>query len=258
MATRGLAAADYYASSPRPKWSAAKAALDGLNGFVKQMPEGGAVQALTIASGTLTPAVDAARFVTVDTEGAAASDDLANIAVTECPEGSFIFLRAANAARTVILKHAAGGSGQLSLSGAADLSLDTTTRVVLLRLESTTWVEVARFDMQPREEILEKTGAYTLDKNCDHGRTVSNKGAGGSIAVTLPAAVAGLRFRFVVVAAQTIEVTAGAGDVIQVAGSTSSSGGTASNGTAGSVLELLAIDADTWVAIATVGTWTTA
>ena len=72
----------------------------------------------TIVGGKITLAgTDTFRFVTVDTEGGAATDDLTNISGGE--EGDVLILQAANSARTVVLKPGA------SLRMNADFSLDS-------------------------------------------------------------------------------------------------------------------------------------
>lgn len=257
MATsRDLPSADFFAASPRPTWSAAKAAQDDLAGFVKQMPGGATVSTLTIATGVATPVADAARCVLIDTEGAAAADDLTHIATTECAEGVLLLLRVANAARVVTLKHASGGTGQLSLQGSADLPLDVTSRWVLFILISGTWVHIATFNAAWGESVKVKTANYTVVAGQDQGVTFSNSGAAGEVNLTLPAATAGQRYRMVVATAQNFRVTAGAGDTIRDAATVTAAAGNAVNGTIGGVLEFTAIDGDQWIVTTSNGTWT--
>jgi pectate lyase-like protein len=95
----------------------------------------------------------------------------------------------------------------------------------------------------------------SIESGSDH----TNGGAGGSVALTLPGAAAGLHFKFFVMAAQTLTITAASGDVIRIAGNASSSGGTASNNVVGSTIHLAAMDATNWLAVnAPNGTWTLA
>lgn len=87
----------------------------------------------------------------------------------------------------------------------------------------------------------------------------TNAGAGAGVTLVLPAAAAGLEFHFYVAAAQNLVVDAGAGDVIQIAASASSAGGTATNATIGGYLAIVAIDDTNWVSMGTpTGTWTLA
>jgi len=120
-----------------------KTALEAFLAGTRQLiGAGGAVTTLTIASGSITPTTGAHI---VGTEGAAVADDLANIAQTNLPDGSLLFLSALSSLQVVILKHGAGGTGQLALADAADLSLIDPTMVVLFRRMGTLWAEVDRF-----------------------------------------------------------------------------------------------------------------
>ena len=87
------------------------------------------------------------------------------------------------------------------------------------------------------------------------GCTISNEGATAQVYVTLPTAVAGYRFRFVLQDANGIHVTAASGDTIRVLSLTSATAGYAQSTTIGSVLTLEAINATEWVAVSAVGTW---
>lgn len=96
---------------------------------------------LTVAAGTVTPT---RASHTVDTEGDTAADDLANIVQDHLPDGSFLFVMPANAARVVTLKHGAGGTGQILLEGGVDFALDATNKWLWLVRDGTTWRERAR------------------------------------------------------------------------------------------------------------------
>lgn len=88
-------------------------------------------------------------------------------------------------------------------------------------------------------------------------RTAENNiGATAISARTLPTAVAGAEFTFVVDDTDGIQVIANTGDVIRIAGNTGTAAGSTTSTTVGSVLRLLAIDATYWDATAVVGTWT--
>lgn len=77
----------------------------------------GPSQPHTIASGAITPDVRYS-LITVDTEAAAATDDL--LTINSGNVGDIIYLRAANAARTVTLKHQ---TGNISMATAGDFAL---------------------------------------------------------------------------------------------------------------------------------------
>lgn len=104
--------------------------------------------ALTIATGSITPpdgATGGGGVFTVDTEAAAAADDLTNIVQTNTHDGQIIILQAVNAARVVTLKHAAGGTGQLQLWDSTDFVFASLNAWVAFQRRSTTWVEIMRF-----------------------------------------------------------------------------------------------------------------
>jgi hypothetical protein len=93
---------------------------------------------LTIASGVIT--ADRSYHV-VDTEAAAASDDLATI--NAVADGQRLVLRAANDGRTVVIKD---GTGNIQCAG--DFSLNNTQDTIELIYDSTlgAWLELNRSD----------------------------------------------------------------------------------------------------------------
>jgi len=91
---------------------------------------------LTIASGAIA-ATQAAH--TIDTESDAASDDLDSITGGTAEE--IIFLRAANAARTVVLKHAIGAN-LIACPAGRDISLAESTDFAALYHNGTQWLVV--------------------------------------------------------------------------------------------------------------------
>ena len=93
---------------------------------------------LTIASGSITPTTG---FHDVDTEGAAATDDLDTIVDTGISTGSLLLLRAVSSSRTVVLKD---GTGNLILAG--DFSLTNRDDIILLVRTTGGWYEVSRSD----------------------------------------------------------------------------------------------------------------
>lgn len=110
-----------------------------LRGCVAEHLGGATPSTLTISSGSITPT---AAVHWVDTEGAAASDDLDNIVMTNHEYGRFLLLRSvAGSTREVTLKHSVGGTGQLVMSDASDIVLsDASTWVLLLDMNTYWWV----------------------------------------------------------------------------------------------------------------------
>lgn len=92
------------------------------------------VSPVTIASGEIT--VSCPHMI-VDTESAAASDDLDTI--TPGRNGYRVILQAANSARTVVVKD---GTGNMKLAG--DMSLDNAEDTIELVFNNTDWYELSR------------------------------------------------------------------------------------------------------------------
>ena len=90
-------------------------------------------------------------------------------------------------------------------------------------------------------------------------RHYHNDGAVGAINGTLPTGpIDGVRVRITCMTAQTIKLTAAAGDIICIGGSTSVGGGTVESNTPYSSLELVCIEQggnDLWIATEALGTW---
>lgn len=187
-----LPAAGYLENAARTEGEIKTALEDQLKG-IKQIPGAGvAEQALTIATGTITPASGASGIIVVDTEGAAASDTLSNIAVTNVDDNSLVILRNANASRLVIVDNNAGGSGQISLKSAGDFVLaDPDRHWLLLKRSGTTFKEVARFPAADLAPILSKSSAYTTT-SADRGQFID---CTATLTLTLlAAATAGVGF----------------------------------------------------------------
>ena len=89
----------------------------------------------------------------------------------------------------------------------------------------------------------------------DSGTLYTNEGDANGATVTLPTAVAGLRFSFCVNVAQVLTVTAATGDTIRIATDVTAAAGSISNGTIGSSVTLQAINATEWIATSYIGTW---
>lgn len=102
---------------------------------------------LPIASG-LTLASDAITVTgshhTVDTEGAAATDNLATISTSGgTTDGQMLLLRIVNGARVVTVKH---GTGNIRLDGAADFVMNSTLDYIYLIFQTANnvWCEIGR------------------------------------------------------------------------------------------------------------------
>jgi hypothetical protein len=190
-------ALNYLSNAARTEGEMKTAFEDWLK-MTKQIPGAGiAEQALTISTGSITPAAGSGGILIVDTEASAATDDLTNIAVTNLDDGSMIVLHSAADARLVVVKNSAGGSGQIVLRSGADFTLGSTTRNwLLLRRSGTTWTEIERYPAADFVPILTKTGTYTTT-NTDRGQYI-NVTSGTFTINLLAAATAGLGFEQVI------------------------------------------------------------
>jgi hypothetical protein len=95
----------------------------------------------TIASGAITAS---GNYMVIDTEAAAASDDLTTISgVVNGQHGSRLVLRAANSARTVVVKD---GSGNIECAGDFSLDSEEDTITLIWDCELDKWLEVCRSD----------------------------------------------------------------------------------------------------------------
>jgi hypothetical protein len=127
-------------STPSPNQGQFKTAaglLYDLTMIAASVPE-----AVEISGGIATPTGYAGSLV-IETEAEASSDTLTNIDVTNYYDGALIIIKTTDDARDIIIDHEAGGSGQISLSKAADLTLETANEILVLRLSGATWCEVA-------------------------------------------------------------------------------------------------------------------
>ena len=95
-----------------------------------------AVSSLTIAAGVVTVT---RSHHSLDTEAAAATDDLDTLTATGLTDGFVVVLRPANVARVVTVKD---GTGNLLLNG--DYALNATDRSITLLYDGTNWRELAR------------------------------------------------------------------------------------------------------------------
>lgn len=111
---------------------------DGFIGINGSLGLGGA--SATIATGVVTYA--AASFLTVDTEGAAATDNLDTISASggaTLQAGAILVLKAADSARTVSVTEA----GNIKLSS-APFALDNVEDTLTLIYDGSAWLEIAR------------------------------------------------------------------------------------------------------------------
>lgn len=132
-----LPAAGSFTAESRTEEEACNLLNDFLS-FVRQSPGGNNESTLTIASGRVVPT----RYLhTIDTEGAAASDNLDLIGTDNLPLGSFLSIRCVSGSRPVTVRHLQGTAEQIFLADAQDFTLaSSATRLILYRT-SAQWLQ---------------------------------------------------------------------------------------------------------------------
>jgi hypothetical protein len=105
----------------------------------RQLPGAAEVSTLTISGGSITPTL---AYHQVDTEGAAATDDLSSIDGSLFETGRLLILRSVDSTRQIIIKHLAGGNGTINLARGSDLTLTSSRTIVVLYRHSSSWVEL--------------------------------------------------------------------------------------------------------------------
>lgn len=93
---------------------------------------------ITISSGVITVT---SSYHEVDTEGAASTDDVDTITVTDIANGTLLVLQPASPARTVVIKD---GTGNLRTAG--DFTMDNSQDTITLIKDGSVWYEVSRSD----------------------------------------------------------------------------------------------------------------
>lgn len=112
-----------------------------------------AVSALTISGGIVTAT---RSHHSIDTEGAAGTDDLDTITATGLTDGFVIVLRPADVTHVVTLKD---GTGNLLLNG--DYAMSATDRTITLLFDGTNWREVCRSVSTATVNVLDRKTALT-------------------------------------------------------------------------------------------------
>ena len=145
----------------------------------------GSATALTIATDTVTLTNNSSSYV-LDTEGAAASDNLSTISGGQ--EGQIIFIYSAADARNIIIKH---NTGNIFNPYATDITLDLTSDIVELRYSSVSakWIVISqhvRFDFLASKS----TNGYTYLPNgvIYQWGVVNSVGPNSSTTITFPIA----------------------------------------------------------------------
>uniref|UniRef100_UPI0025470740 hypothetical protein n=1 Tax=Dongia deserti TaxID=2268030 RepID=UPI0025470740 len=158
----------------------AKQAFEDLRDFVAQGLGGAAESTLTIATGVVTPT---SGLHAIDTEAAAATDDLDTIAQTNLQDGQLLTIRIANAARLVRVRHNIGGTGKILLQGGSNFTLANTSAFLMLKRVGTSWEEIARFVGPLRERLLASRTYYVRTDGNDNNDGLTNTAAGAFLTI---------------------------------------------------------------------------
>jgi hypothetical protein len=175
-------AAGHISNSARTE-TEVKTDFDNWLGATKQLPGALPQTTLILASDQITPTREAHL---VDTQAAAATDNLAQILTTNLPDGSYFRMAIVSNSRVVVVKHAAGGTGQISLVNAVDFTMDNTTMSLLLQRNGTVWEERDRFYGTNTAANRAFHATAGLGQNTFTGRQEQKKGADIASAATLP------------------------------------------------------------------------
>ncbi len=117
-------------------WLKAKLAL---------FPGYGADTTLTIAASSITPTRGNHN---IETTGAGPTSDLETIATTYLDDGRILVIAGVNPAHVVVVKHEAGGAGQIHLNNGLDYSLNSVSAFLTLKRVGADWYELGR-SIQP-------------------------------------------------------------------------------------------------------------
>ena len=101
------------------------------------------------------------------------------------------------------------------------------------------------------------TASDTLTR-AENGSIHTNKGAGGTIALTLPAAVVGMHFYFAVLAAQILQIEPAAGEVISLPsdGIPEAADDYIAANALRETVHLMCVETGAWAVMGYTGTWT--
>jgi|694.fasta_scaffold01648_7 hypothetical protein len=111
--------------------------------------------------------------------------------------------------------------------------------------------------MSPVSATVVKTADYTVTVG-DSGRTFTNTGAAGAVTFALPAAVAGLKYRFRVGVAQQLRIDPNGTETISLpsTGVPSAAGAYIVADAIGETVDIQCVEAGSWSVFGFTGTWT--
>ena len=258
MATRP-AAAGYSGAATQ---GAKKTWVELLLSWASQFLGGGAEADYVIAAGVITPASAASGAITVDTEAAAATDDLTYALTTNLDDGSYLQLRCLTAARVTTVKHGAGGAGQLLTADQQDFVLDDVDEFITFQRDGADWREARRSTPNRygrAQTCVTIVGAELQLVPADAGKWFENTGAAARTSIKLPAAIKGAGpFSFYCGAAQIFRANAVGADTIRDTATVSGAAGYSEvAGAIGNFFDVYCPITGKWVCTSRIGALTT-
>ena len=246
MGTSFPAAASYSGATTT---ATRKQAVEDILAAAKELPGAQAVSTLVIAAGVITPTK---AVHVVDTEGAAATDDLTN-ATLFSEAGRILILSNLDDAKVTTVKHAAGGNGQFLLADEVDFLLrDVDEWIAFIRVAND-WVELLRSSGYTRlRRIISVTevaaSPRVLLKSESGSLLVADQAAGAINVATLPAATVGAYFDFISgVSAFGLKFNAAGSDKIRRSTTLGAGGGSYTAAAAGVSVRLTCYKAAEWI-----------
>jgi hypothetical protein len=185
---------------------------DGLNALPLTSSKLATVSTLTIAAGVVTVTKNNHK---IDTEAAAASDDLDTISGGST--GSLVFVRAANDARTVVLKH---GSGNLICPLGRDVVLAEDDDLALLFYDGGNWLVCPlKMTAFPENWAFSAASALTIASDAitvtqdKHSLETESAAASDNLATINGGSVGDVVYLYPVSDARTVVVKHGSGNI---------------------------------------------
>lgn len=138
-------------------------------------------QALTVATGVITPTRKSGlTYLIVDTEGAAAADDLTDITPSGWAEWDTVVIRGTDAARVVTVKT----TGNISLAGSNDFATGDYTKTLTLQYRSGNFYETSRSTQQIGTVAAFRTASFPFTSQ-EGGATTAITAGGGIKTLTV-------------------------------------------------------------------------
>src|SRR3990167_1813564 len=157
---------------------------DEITNFIVQSGVQGATdaQSLTIASGVISPTrKSSVAQLVVDTEGAAASDDLTDITPNDFSDWDTLIIRGADSARAVTVK----SSGNIKLKSSNDFDTNDKTYTLTLQYFNGSFYETSRSSQQIGSVTDYRTAGFPFSPDEDY--TVNTITAAGGTVTLNPA-----------------------------------------------------------------------